>query len=207
MTLAGDTAQKLVFDNGFDDWKSLLGDLGIDGIEIEPLRISYRSTREIVAFSRHVLGSLADPVEPVAPRTGAAVEQFSFGTTGEAIAFVAEALRSLVVREKKASVAVIARYAAQANLYYEGLRNAEVPALRRVHGKEFSFAPGIDLVDVAQIKGLEYDYVVLVEVNNNAYGENIESRHLLHIGSTRAVHQLWVTSVGTSSPLLPRTEV
>jgi DNA helicase-2/ATP-dependent DNA helicase PcrA len=207
MTLAGDTAQKLVFDNGFTDWKDLIGDLGITGLEIEPLRISYRSTREVMTFAQEVLGPLAPEVEPIATRTGADVEQFVFGTTGEAIAFIGESLRSLVLRERRASVAVIARYAAQANMYYEGLKNAEVSALRRVYGKEFSFAPGIDVVDVAQIKGLEYDYIVLIEVNENTYPQTHEARHLLHIASTRAVYQLWATSVGKPSLLLPASEV
>ncbi len=203
MTLAGDTAQKLVFDNGFDDWKSLLLDLGIQGVELEPLRISYRSTQEIVDFSRYILGPYADPVEPIAVRHGAPVEPFSFGTTGEAVAFLAEALRSLALREKRASVAVVARYAMQANLYFEALRNAEVPALRRIYGKEFTFSPGIDVVDVTQVKGLEYDYVVMVEVNEQTYPDAKEARHLLHIGATRAVHQLWINSVGKPSSLLP----
>lgn len=203
MTLAGDTAQKLVFDNGFTDWKDLMDDLGINGLEVEPLRISYRSTREVMDFSTAVLGPLADPIPPVATRSGAPVEQFTFGTTGEAMAFVGESLRSLMMRERRASIAVIARYGAQADIYYEGLKNAEVPALRRVYGKEFTFAPGIDVVDVAQIKGLEYDYVILVEVNQNTYPAANEARHLLHIASTRAVYQLWVTSVATPSPLLP----
>jgi DNA helicase-2/ATP-dependent DNA helicase PcrA len=203
MTLAGDTAQKLIFDNGFDDWDSMLEDVGGTGVKIEQLRISYRSTKEIVDFSRHVLGPLADPVEPVVPRSGAPVEQFPFGSTGEAIAFIGESLRSLLIREKKANVAVIARYAALANMYYEGLKKSEIPSLRRVYGKEFTFAPGIDVVDVAQVKGLEYDYVLLVEVNANTYPDTRESRHLLHIASTRAVHQLWVSSVGEPSPLLP----
>lgn len=203
MTLAGDTAQKLIFDNGFEDWETMLKDVGVEGVKIDQLKISYRSTRQIVDFSRHVLGPLADPAEPVVPRTGAPVEQFLFGSTGEAIAFLGESLRSLVVREKKANVAVVARFAAQADIYYAGLKKSEVPALRRVYGKEFSFAPGIDVVDVAQIKGLEYDYVVLAEVNANTYPAAKEARHLLHIAATRAVHQLWVTSVEEPSPLLP----
>lgn len=205
MTLAGDTAQKLIFDNGFEDWETMLKDVGVEGVKIDQLKISYRSTRQIVDFSRHVLGPLADPAEPVVPRSGAPVEQFLFGSTGEAIAFLGESLRSLVVREKKANVAVVARFAAQADIYYAGLKKSEVPALRRVYGKEFSFAPGIDVVDVAQIKGLEYDYVVLVEVNGNTYPAAKEARHLLHIAATRAVHQLWVTSVEEPSPLLPPT--
>ncbi len=203
MTLAGDTAQKLIFDNGFEDWETMLRDVGVEGVKIDQLKISYRSTKPIVDFSRHVLGPLADPTEPIVPRTGAPVEQFLFGSTGEAIAFLGESLRSLVVREKKANVAIVARFGAQADIYYSGLKKAEVPALRRIYGKEFSFLPGIDVVDVAQIKGLEYDYIILAEVNANTFPEAKEARHLLHIAATRAVHQLWVTSVGDPSPLLP----
>ena len=203
MTLAGDTAQKLIFDNGFEDWETMLKNVGVEGVKIDQLRISYRSTREIVMFARHVLGPLADPETPIVPRTGAAVEQFRFGSTGEALAFLGEALRSLVLRERKANVAVVARYAAQAEMYYQGLRKSEVPALRRVYGKNFSFQPGIDVVDISQIKGLEYDYVILAEVNANTFPAQKEARHLLHIAATRAVHQLWVTSVADPSPLLP----
>lgn len=205
MTLAGDTAQKLIFDNGFDTWDAMLEDVGIRGVKIDQLKISYRSTKEIVAFARHVLGPLADPDPPVVPRGGVPVEQFTFGSTGEGLAFLGESLRSLVLRERKANVAVVARYAAQADIYYQGLKKSEVPSLRRVYGKDFSFSPGIDVVDVAQIKGLEYDYVILVEVNHNTYPDAKEARHLLHIAATRAVHQLWVTSVGEPSPLLPES--
>ncbi len=203
MTLAGDTAQKLIFDNGFDSWDQMLGDLGVEGVKIDQLRVSYRSTKPVVAFARHVLGPLADPDPPEVPRDGAPVEQFEFGGTGEAVAFLSAQLRTLLMREKRANVAVIGRFSAQCDLYYEGLRRSEVPAVRRVHGKEFSFSPGIDVVDVAQVKGLEYDYVVLVEVNDNTYPETKEARHLLHIAATRAVHQLWVLSTGRPSALLP----
>lgn len=203
MTLAGDTAQKLVFDNGFDTWDKMLADVGISGVKIDQLKVSYRSTRPVVEFSRHVLGPLADPDPPQVKRDGAPVEQFHFGSTGEAVAFLGAQLRGLVLRERRANVAVISRFKAQSDMYYEGLRKSEVPAVRRVHGKDFSFAPGIDIVDVAQIKGLEYDYVVLVEVNDNTYPDRKEARHLLHIAATRAVHQLWVVSTGRPSPLLP----
>lgn len=205
MTLAGDTAQKLIFDNGFDTWDAMLEDVGIKGVKIDQLKISYRSTQQIVGFARHVLGPLADPDPPLVPRSGVPVEQFGFGSTGEALAFLGESLRSLVLRERKANVAVVARYAAQADIYYQGLKKSEVPSLRRVYGKEFNFTPGIDVVDVTQVKGLEYDYVILVEVNHNTYADAKEARHLLHIASTRAVHQLWVTSTGQPSPLLPES--
>jgi DNA helicase II / ATP-dependent DNA helicase PcrA len=203
VTLAGDTAQRLFLDNGFGDWRSVLRHLSLDHVAIEPLRIAYRSTREILALARHVMGPLADAEPPQAPRTGAPVEVHTFPGVGAAVAFCAEALRPLLAREPRATVAVIARHPEQADRYYEGLRRADVPALRRVRAQDFAFRPGIEVTDVRQVKGLEFDYVLLVDVNANVYGRDDEARHLLHIGATRAAHQLWLIVTGTPSPLLP----
>ena len=126
-----------------------------------------------------------------------------FGHSGEAAGFLGEKLRELMQTEPRASVAVIARYPEQADIYYEALTKAEVPYLRRIADQDFPFKPGIDVTDVRQVKGLEFDYVVLVEVGDAAYPAEDEARHLLHIGATRAAHQLWVLTSGRSSPLLP----
>jgi len=75
--------------------------------------------------------------------------------------------------------------------------------LRRVRGQDFSFKPGIEMAEIREVKGLEFDYVVLLDVNASAFGTDAESRHLLHIGATRAAHQLWLIVTGTPSPLIP----
>src|SRR5205823_11479970 len=56
------------------------------------------------------------------------------------------------------------------------------------------------VTDVAQVKGLEFDYVVMVDVNEASYPAVNWARHLLHIGVTRAAHQLWLVSTGEPSP-------
>jgi len=202
ITLAGDTAQRLFLDNGFGDWRAVLGHLGLAHVAVEPLRIAYRSTREILALARHVMGPLPMDVPAEAKRSGAPVEAFRFSAAGAAVGFLAEALRDLCVREPRATVAVLARHGEQADRYYEGLRRSEVPTLRRIRAQEFSFRPGIDVTDVRQVKGLEFDYVILVDVNSSSYGTDDESRHLLHIAATRAAHQLWIIVTGAPSPLL-----
>ncbi len=203
ITLAGDTAQAISPDHGFDTWSDMLDDLGIPHDRVEPLRVSYRSTREIVDAAVHVLGPLAADARPVAPRTGAPVEAFGFGSSGEASEFLAQALKELVREEPHASVALIARHPEQARVYYEALDAAEVPALRLVANQDFSFRPGIDVTDVRQTKGLEFDIVVLLDVNEESYPVNDHSRRLLHVAMTRAAHQLWVSYTGRPSPLLP----
>ncbi|HEY6561476.1 MAG TPA: ATP-binding domain-containing protein [Polyangiaceae bacterium] len=203
LTLAGDIAQRLHMDNGFTDWNTVLGELGLSHVEIEPLRVSYRSTQEIIEFSRAVLGPLAHEEQGVATRSGAPVELFPFAHSGDAVAFLAEALRELTITEPRASLALIARYPEQADVYYQGLEKAEIVNLRRIAEQDFPFRPGIDVTDVRQVKGLEFDYVILVEVSDASYPADDEARHLLHIAATRAAHQLWVLSTGRPSPNLP----
>lgn len=203
VTLAGDTAQRLHLDSGFRDWRAVLDDLGLSHIAVEPLRIAYRSTREVLAFARDVLGPLADPTPPIAPRSGAPVEHHRFPSQGAAVAFLAEAIRPLFAREPRATLAILARHPEQADAYYDALRMAEIPNLRRIRSYEFAFRPGVEVTEIRQVKGLEYDYVILVDVNASSYPGDDESRYLLHIGATRAAHQLWVVSTGTPSPLLP----
>jgi DNA helicase-2/ATP-dependent DNA helicase PcrA len=204
VTLAGDTAQRLLMDNGFSDWQQVLGHLGLNHVAIEPLRVSYRSTAEIMNFANGVLGELAPPQPARAPRHGVPIELFAFAHTGEAVGFLAEALRALMQSEPLASVAVITRTPEQAAEYARGLQNAEVPHARLIADQDFPFKPGIDISDVRQVKGLEFDYVVLVEVTASSYPDNSEARHLLHIAATRAAHQLWITTSDRPSPLLPQ---
>ncbi|MBM4281016.1 MAG: DNA helicase UvrD [Deltaproteobacteria bacterium] len=220
VTLAGDIVQKVVFDNGYDTWaeleEQLLPALAKRAVAVEPFSLSYRSTAEVVAFARAVLGPLAPAVAPQAVRSGAPVELFAFIDTGEEVAFLADNLRALMGREPQASCAVLLRYPERAKFFYDRLAEAEVPRLRLVlpgvHSAdgdsaddEFSFAPGVDVTTVGKVKGLEYDYVVLVEVTEAMYPDQVAARHLLHIGATRAAHQLWVTtSLEQPSPLLPR---
>src|SRR5690606_40522360 len=121
--------------------------------------------------------------------------------------FLGEALRNLMRREPSASVALITRYPQQAVTYYEGLRVAEVPGVRLVARQDFTFSPGIDVTDVRQVKGLEFDYVILLDPTQQNYPEAIESRHLLHIAATRSAFQLWLVNSGQASRLLPRSLV
>lgn len=202
ITIAGDTAQRLVFDNHFSGWQELLDSTGHAAV-IRPLALSYRSTAEVMYFAREVLGPDLAPDEPLYARSGEPVDLHQFGDIGEAVAFLADALRALAAREPTASVALIARHAEQADAYYAGLVRAEVPSLRRVRNHDFSFRAGVDVTDITQVKGLEFDYVVLLEVTASSYPDTVESRHLLHIGATRAAHQLWLVASDEPSPLLP----
>lgn len=203
ITLAGDTQQHVMKDAGFTSWADFFSHLGLEGTAVDTLRIAYRSSAQIVDVSRKFLGELAEDDEPpLVTRTGPPVELFKFTDDGAAVAFLADALKELVRSEPLASVALLAPSPEVAALYASGLVHAEVPRLRRVVGHDFTFSPGVEVTEIANVKGLEFDYVVLLEVSAAHYPDAPAARRLLHVGATRAVHQLWITSVATPSPIL-----
>jgi DNA helicase-2/ATP-dependent DNA helicase PcrA len=205
ITLAGDVAQQMVDegdDRGEFDWNALLDDLGVPHTKIEPLRVSYRSTAEITEFARSVLGPLAHPEIPQSTRHGPPVELFTFASAGEAVAWLAEVLKQLARDEPDANVALVARFPQQAEVYYDGLWRAEVPNVRRVAKQDFSWDPGVDVTDIRQTKGLEFDEVILLETTAASYPSSSQARHTLYIGATRASHQLWCLASEAPSKLV-----
>lgn len=203
ITLAGDTQQHVMKDAGFTSWGDFFGHLGMDGTSVSTLRVAYRSSRQVVEFALALLGDLAeDDDPPLVTREGPEVELFRFTDHGAAVAFLADALKELQRDEPLASVALLTPSANVSGLYYQALDRSEVPRLRRVVQQDFSFAPGIEITEVAAVKGLEFDYVILVETSAAEYPDSPEARRLLHVGATRAVHQLWLTSVAAPSPVV-----
>ncbi len=203
ITLAGDTQQHVMQDAGFTSWTEFFGQLGVEGAAVNTLKISYRCSAEVVHFSQALLGDLReDEALPDATRSGPAVEVFPFTDHGGCVAFLAQVLEDLMRQEPLASVAVLTPVPEVSQMYFEGLMKSDVPRLRLVEQSSFTFAPGIEVTEIEQVKGLEFDYVILVDVSASRFPDSSAARRLLHVGATRAVHQLWVMHVGTSSPIL-----
>lgn len=203
VTLAGDAAQTVKEHRDFSSWTDVLEALGLPHVGISPLQVSYRSTRQIMSVARDVLGPLA-PDEPLAaPREGAPVSHLAFAGQGEAVTFLSRALTDLIHREPLANVALLCSSIDKALDWYKFFERSEVPNLELVDDQDFAFAPGVEVTDIRSSKGLEFDYVVLLGVDAASFPATPTARHLLHVGCTRAAHQLWLVSTGSPSPLIP----
>ena len=202
ITLAGDTQQHLMEHSGFTSWRGFFDDLGLDGAEIDTLKVSYRSSEQIMNFATSLLGDLQEDEEVVTTRSGPPVELFRLTDRGACVAFLSDVLRDLMEAEPMASVAVLTPSPVVSDVYFEGLQRAELLRLRRIREGEFPFKAGIEVTEVTQVKGLEFDYVIVLDVDATNYPDTPGTRRLLHVAATRAVHQLWLMSVGTPSPLI-----
>ena len=195
--------QKILIGNRHENWESVLKHLDVEVKTMEPLTVGYRSTHEIMNVAKSVIGNKTVNTEWRAFRHGAPVERFSFQNQGALMVFLADALEDLQIRETDASIAVLTRDIGSAEELYQGLMRADVPNMSLIQNQEFSFKPGIEVTEIAQTKGLEFDYVIITDVDASTYGLDEASRHLLYVGVTRAAHQLWLLHNRRPSKLLP----
>jgi DNA helicase-2/ATP-dependent DNA helicase PcrA len=200
VSIAGDAAQQTDISTSFESWEHVLEMLGIHGVKPTHLTTNYRSPAPVSHFAHKILGAEAGPA-PKSTKAGAPVLRADYHSYAEAIIVIHDILVGLIDAEPHASIAVIARDEKGANLIYQDL--ARIPEARLVEAGKFSFTPGIDVTHVADIKGLEFDYVVIPDANSHVYQIDAKSRRTLHVACTRAVHQLLVVSSNNPSPLLP----
>lgn len=199
-TVAGDEAQQSDPGVLFRSWDQSLIDLGGGHFEKTRLTTNYRCPKPIADFGHQVLGPYALRTPLKSLRDGKPVSISHFPNFGLVIVSISEVLSKLSSQEPTASIAIICENEDKAKTVYESLQGIE--DVRYVNDGEFSFTPGIDVTFVSQVKGLEFDYVILPDVSISQYPETAVSRRMLYIAVTRAIHQLWVISEGRASPIL-----
>ncbi|MDP2315514.1 MAG: ATP-binding domain-containing protein [Pseudomonadota bacterium] len=191
VTIAGDPAQKILADAQFEGFEELLRRLtGQVEVRLDALAVGHRSTRPIMALAIAALGQgpSADPAV-VAARDGEPVEWIE-GDDAALTTQVADAIARFRDIRPSALVAVLAKGKTTADQWARRLEGAGVVAVRRAARADFSFQPGVVVSNVHQVKGLEFDGVVLIEPAE--FGE--ADKQLLHVAITRAADRLWVVA-------------
>ncbi|MGE0172186.1 MAG: UvrD-helicase domain-containing protein [Oligoflexales bacterium] len=199
-TIAGDSVQKTDETAYFSSWNTVLKIFDPNETATHELSTNYRCTKEIYDMGQKVLGPLvhAQPMKSI--KSGPPVTITEFPSEGHFCTLISETLQNLMEREPNATVAVIAQNIENAARFYSNM--SELPKCRLVENGEFSFLPGIDFTDVDQVKGLEFDYVIVPDASSAFYPNTPLSRRRLHVAVTRAIFQLWIVSIGRKSPLL-----
>ncbi len=157
---------------------------------------SYRSTREIVAFTKAILGE-GEPIEPI-DRGG---EKPMIIETTDDRAAASDIVRwvAALKQEGRRSIAIICKTAKDAFSLHQTI-GADCEATL-VTKDDHSFTRGVVVIPSYLAKGLEFDAVVIHDVSKRRYADERE-RKLLYTACTRALHRLILYCVGEPSPLI-----
>jgi len=177
LVVAGDADQQLDERACFEGWGATMRSLRAEDYERFVLDVGYRCPPEVVALARRVL-SEATP----SPLKGAQVHELVSDT--ELATWLAARFEAITGSEPRTTIAVIVRSPLVARRLAESLR-VHLP-VRLVWRGDFRFAPGIDVTTVDQVRGLEFDHVVVPDATTGVYGPDAASRRALYVAVTRA---------------------
>jgi DNA helicase IV len=210
LTVSGDENQQVDDTAYFASWSTTMAELGAGAnFERIVLEESHRCPPEITQFARKLRTGEEDKRGSEDwPRLGDRYARARanpllrslFDNECHLCSAVVEELSRLVDADSSAKVAVVCRNAAMA-------RQTERNLSRGLHTKlglngDFDFEPGVVVTCVSEVKGLEFDYVVVPDASAAVYPDKPEARRALYVAATRAIRQLWLVASGEWSPLL-----
>ncbi|MFE9389145.1 UvrD-helicase domain-containing protein [Streptomyces sp. NPDC006784] len=194
------------------------------------LRVNYRSTEEILAWSARLLAPVTvDALEGEGTDSlagyrsllrGRRPEQQGYVNRHDEAAALVERVQTLLAEGVKPhEIGVCARFNLSLDAAEEKLTAAEVPVLR-VKGQSSQRAEGVRLATMHAMKGLEFRAVSVLGVNDGAVpfareitpreadplqheADLLRERCLLFVACTRAREALSVTWSGEPSPFIP----
>jgi DNA helicase-2/ATP-dependent DNA helicase PcrA len=190
MTLLGDVNQVVYVHSDAHSRQFMNGFFDADGAGTIRLTKSYRSTREIVDFTRAMLPE------------GESIEAFSRSGDKPTVRLVAEqklagavleAIRHLR-SEGCRSIAVICKTAAEALEAYERMSGGDAD-LHLISKDTQQFVKGTVVIPAYLSKGLEFDAVIIYNAGDRQYYRERE-RKLFYTACTRALHHLHLFYTG-----------
>lgn len=195
MTILGDINQAILAQS-HDAPTMISGELySDDKIEKMTLTKSYRSTKQIVEFSKGIIGVNEQIVafDRVGPEPTLTIVQ----DADDLHTRILEQL--LVLKEKQDTIAIICKTSKESCIAYEAIsKNLEV---QLVHQNSKTYRKGIVILPTYLAKGVEFDAVIIYNASSDIYSQGIE-RNILYTSCTRAMHELHLFSIGEASPFL-----
>ncbi|QWH17996.1 DNA helicase UvrD [Bacillus mycoides] len=196
-TILGDLSQAIYDYQGIEDWgafKEVFQETGY-----YELTRSYRSTKEIIEFANEIIKNAEIPVGLATPvfRSGEDVKVIH---VEDQFAEIVKTLQHLQNEDVK-TIAVIGRTDDECRDIYEKLTNAGL-TVNVIEANQSKYEGGISVVPVYLAKGLEFDAVLLIDVDGEHYKNTKHDAKLLYVGCTRSLHDLWIFYSGEVSPLI-----
>ena len=200
VTIVGDLNQKILPDADFIGWDELAARLGVDGAQVTRLEVVHRSTGAIMRVADSILD------EPHTQDAAGAVPTLTIAATAESMNDeAAELARSAFERDRTSHVCIVCRSKSEATRVHEALAKSlagsDVP-LRLGHNRNFEFSPGLTVSNAQQVKGLEFDTVIVFDPSDASYPANVDNRRALYMVVTRAKERLHFVAHGGISQLL-----
>jgi DNA helicase-2/ATP-dependent DNA helicase PcrA len=205
ITIAGDLAQSIIPPFYIKDWQGVLelSDMVTrKKTSFHQLQRCYRTTVEIIDYANNIFKDKfpqgyklpeavlrhGDPVEEIKLS-----ESFTKGNEKD-VRNVVERIK-LQFQKGAVTCAILCRDKNHATEVYNILKKYEEEIDRDViNYTESDYKQGVLVLPIEQAKGLEFDSVMIIDLNKDLYPDTELTWRLLYVGMTRALHRLIIFS-------------
>ncbi|MDR6885093.1 RNA polymerase recycling motor HelD [Bacillus sp. 3255] len=199
MTALGDLNQAIFSHaSAYSEIDPIAALYGPEQTEVIRLFRSYRSTREIVEFTRGIVPG-GDAIKPFT-RDGALPRVVVASDRGSLHSGLAAEVNRLL-GEGYASIAIITKTASESALAHQALTPLLQAAPGLITKDSPTFEPGVLVIPSYLAKGVEFDAVLIYDGSHHQYGRENE-RKLFYTACTRAMHELCIFTLGEPSQFI-----
>lgn len=213
VTIAGDLAQSIIPPFYIKDWKQvikLFDKWNIQNYSYHQLNRCYRTTFEIIEYANKIFRDRFPKTYKLPEAVLRHGEQIRNIKHEKSIRLIEESkVKELIEIIKKefekgsVTVALICRDKEHVKQTYDRVIKYEQYLERDIVDYTLNdFKVGLLILTVEDAKGLEFDTVILMDVNNTTYPDTELSTRLLYVAITRSLHRLIIIENSNRSPLL-----
>ena len=208
-TLVGDLCQGICGDGGIRQWSDLSEGIFLKPVDVVALSTAYRSTAEITEAALSVIGR--HPVagvghtQPVV-RHGAKPALICCEHETQRTAAVLDIIRTWQ-QEGYRGIGIAVKDAKSAKKLHKALLDAGLTEAKLVTEGDDSFQGGVQVMDAAVVKGLEFDCMLIADADNATYPDERFYAKLFYVLCTRPLHRLALCCTGQPAAHLEAAEV
>ncbi|HCC07742.1 MAG TPA: helicase [Clostridiales bacterium] len=189
LTVLGDINQSIHPFVDYKDYDSIKQIFTRNNSAIMKLSKSFRSSSEITKFSRQILND--DTIQEIERYRGKP-QIFNVKSETQIIEGIVKNLQEFKGEQMK-SIGIICKSSEQANKVYEMLKDrTDVDLIKK---DDIKFRHKTVIIPSYLAKGLEFDAVILYNINKENYVENIDKK-LFYTMCTRPLHKLVMYNIG-----------
>lgn len=203
-TLLGDMSQGIYSYRAFNKWEEVIEKLfKNDKASYMTLIQSYRTTIEVMNLANEVIKSLNNPSTVIAKpviRHGEKPEYKEFNNAEELLGTLEENI-SIRKSENYKSIAILCKTLKECKMLKKLFDKSGKIESRVLSDKNMEYEAGVIIVPSHLAKGLEFDNVFIVNINEE-YKENELDTKLLYVAMTRTLHRLHIYTLENKIPLI-----
>ena len=202
-TILGDTAQQLTPYRGIRRWRDLERPLGRSAVKVQHARTSYRSNQHITRFNNRILRLFDTYIDAPIPfgREGHRVELHRHGNSANMYRNITGELARVRSLDGMADAQIAILVRDRYNLRQFQKFCAENGIEEVTLFGQGNLASQTILARIPDVKGLEYDAVIVMGVNDS-FASTTFNQKLLYLAATRARHYLAIHWARRHSPVI-----